>query len=133
MQETQFAQLYKEASVNTASPGVLVLMLYDGALQGLHKAEYGFTLESPVKRNEEIHNGLMRSHGILRELQQSLDLEQGDEFGDRMYALYGFWLDKIFEANIKKDRGSLPEVMTMLQDLRDSWEEMLRSSPDLKV
>jgi len=133
MQETQFAQLYKEASVNTASPGVLVLMLYDGALQGLHKAEYGFTLESPVKRNEEIHNGLMRSHGILRELQQSLDLEQGDEFGDRMYALYGFWLDKIFEANIKKDRGALPEVMTMLQDLRDSWEEMLRSSPDLKV
>jgi len=133
MQETQFAQLYKEASVNTASPGVLVLMLYDGALQGLHKAEYGFTLESPVKRNEEIHNGLMRSHGILRELQQSLDLEQGDEFGDRMYALYGFWLDKIFEANIKKDRGALPEVMTMLQDLRDSWEEMLRISPDLKV
>jgi len=133
MQETQFAQLYKEASVNTASPGVLVLMLYDGALQGLHKAEYGFTLESPVKRNEEIHNGLMRSHGILRELQQSLDLEQGDEFGDRMYALYGFWLDKIFEANVKKDRGALPEVMSMLQDLRDSWEEMLRGSPDLKV
>ena len=133
MQETQFAQLYKEASVNTASPGVLVLMLYDGALQGLHKAEYGFTLESPVKRNEEIHNGLMRSHGILRELQQSLDLEQGDEFGDRMYALYGFWLDKIFEANVKKDRGALPEVMSMLQDLRDSWEEMLRSFPDLKI
>jgi len=133
MQETQFAQLYKEASVNTASPGVLVLMLYDGALQGLYKAEYGFTLQSPVKRNEEIHNGLMRSHNILRELQQSLDLDQGDEFGDRMYALYGFWLDKIFEANVKKERGALPEVIQMLKDLRDSWEEMLRTSPDMKI
>jgi flagellar protein FliS len=108
-------------------------MLYDGALQGLHRAEYGFTLENLVKRNEEIHNGLMRSHNILRELQQSLDLDQGDEFGDRMYALYGFWLDKIFEANVKKERGVLPEVIKMVQELRDSWEEMLRSSPDLKI
>jgi flagellar protein FliS len=133
MQETQFAQLYKQASVNTASPGVLVLMLYDGALLGLQRAEYGFTLESPVRRNEEIHNGLMRAHNILRELQQALDLDQGDEFGDRMYALYGFWLDKIFEANVKKDRGALPEVIQMLQDLRDTWEEMLRNTPDLQI
>ena len=133
MQETQFAQLYKQASVNTASPGVLVLMLYDGALLGLQRAEYGFTLESPVRRNEEIHNGLMRAHNILRELQQALDLDQGDEFGDRMYALYGFWLDKIFEANVKKDRGAPPEVIQMLQDLRDTWEEMLRNTPDLQI
>jgi len=133
MQESQFAQLYKQASVNTASPGVLILMLYDGALQGLHKAEYGFSLEDRVRRNEEIHNGLMRAHHILRELQQSLDLEQGDEFGDRMYALYGFWLEKIFEANVKKERGLLPDVMKMLQELRDTWEEMLRTAPEVAV
>ena len=133
MQEPQFAQLYKQASVNTASPGVLILMLYDGALQGLHKAEYGFSLQDRVRRNEEIHNGLMRAHHILRELQQSLDLEQGDEFGDRMYALYGFWLEKIFEANVKKERGLLPDVMKMLQELRDTWEEMLRTAPEVAV
>ncbi len=133
MQESQFAQLYKQASVNTASPGVLILMLYDGALQGLHKAEYGFSLENRVRRNEEIHNGLMRSHHILRELQQSLDLDQGDEFGDRMYALYGFWLDKIFEANVRKERGQLSEIMKMIQELRDTWEEMLRTSPEVAV
>jgi flagellar protein FliS len=108
-------------------------MLYDGALQGLHKAEYGFSLEDRVRRNEEIHNGLMRAHHILRELQQSLDLEQGDEFGDRMYALYGFWLEKIFEANVKKERGLLPDVMKMLQELRDTWEEMLRTAPEVAV
>lgn len=133
MQDAQFAQLYKQASVNTASPGVLVLMLYDGALQALHRAEYGFSLESPTKRFEEIHNGLMRAHQILRELQQSLDLEVDSEFGDRMYALYGFMLDRIFEANVKKDSESLPAVRDMLREIRDSWEEMLKSSPDLLV
>jgi flagellar protein FliS len=129
MQEPQSVQIYKEAAVNTASPGLLVLMLYDGVLQALNRAEYGFTLESIVKRNEEIHNGLMRAHEILRELQQSLNLEVETEFGERMYALYGFMLDRIFEANVKKSQEGLGPVREMLQDIRDAWEEMLRSVP----
>ena len=131
MQDAQFAQLYKQAAVNTASPGVLVLMLYDGALQALYRAEHGFSLESPTKRFEEIHNGLMRAHQILRELQQSLDLEVDTEFGERMYALYGFMLDRIFEANVKKEVEGLPPVREMLKGVRDSWEEMLKNTPDL--
>jgi len=129
MQESNFAQLYKQASVSTASPGMLVLMLFDGALQALHKAEHGFTLEVLARRNEEIHNGLMRAHLIIRELQQALDLEVETEFGERMYAIYGFMLDRIFDANVKKEQDSLPAVITMLTDLRDAWAEMLRSDP----
>jgi flagellar protein FliS len=129
MQEAQSVQIYKEAAVNTASPGLLVLMLYDGVLQAINRAEYGFTLENLVKRNEEIHNGLMRAHEILRELQQSLDLEVETEFGERMYALYGFMLDRIFEANVKKSDEGLGPVKEMLQDIRDAWEEMLRTVP----
>jgi flagellar protein FliS len=129
MQESESVQIYKEASVNTASPGLLILMLYDGVLQALNRAEYGFTLTNFVKRNEEIHNGLMRAHEILRELQQSLDLEVETEFGDRMYSLYGFMLDRIFEANVKKEAEGLGPVKEMLQDIRDAWEEMLRSAP----
>lgn len=130
MQEAESVQIYKEASVNTASPGVLILMLYDGVLQGINRAEYGATLSNVVKRNEEIHNGLMRAHEILRELQQSLDLEVDTEFGDRMYALYGFMLDRIFDANVKKNLQEIPPVKEMIQDIRDAWEEMLRKTPD---
>lgn len=130
MQDPQSVQIYKEASVNTASPGVLVLMLYDGVLQALDRAEHGASLAHPVRRNEEIHNGLIRAHEILRELQQSLDLEVDSEFGDRMYALYGFMLDRIFEANVKKNLDGIPPVKEMLQDIRDAWDEMLRNSPE---
>jgi flagellar protein FliS len=129
MQDSQSVQIYKEASVNTASPGVLILMLYDGVLQGINRAEYGFTLPNMVRRNEEVHNGLMRAHEILRELQQSLDLEVETEFGERMYALYGFMLDRIFEANVKKDPEGLAPVKEMLQDIREAWDQMLRSTP----
>ncbi len=110
---------------------MLVLMLFDGALQALHKAEHGFTLEVLARRNEEIHNGLMRAHLIIRELQQALDLEVETEFGERMYAIYGFMLDRIFDANVKKEQDSLPAIVTMLTDLRDAWAEMLRSDPQI--
>ena len=129
MQDFQSVQIYKEAAVNTASPGVLILMLYDGVLQGLNRAEYGFALPNLVRRNEEVHNGLMRAHEILRELQQSLDLEVETEFGERMYALYGFMLDRIFDANVKKDPEGLAPVKEMLQDIRGAWDEMLRIIP----
>lgn len=129
MQDPQSVQIYKEAAVNTASPGLLVLMLYDGVLQAISRAEYGFSLDNLVKRNEEIHNGLMRAHEILRELQQSLDLEVETEFGERMYALYGFMLERIFEANVKKSQEGLGPVKEMLQDIRDAWDEMLRTVP----
>jgi flagellin-specific chaperone FliS len=46
-----------------------------------------------------------------------------------MYALYGFMLDRIFEANVKKDQEGLGPVKEMLQDIRDAWEEMLRNAP----
>jgi flagellar protein FliS len=131
--QNQSVQIYKEASVNTASPGVLILMLYDGVLQGINRAEYGVSLTNIVKKNEEIHNGLMRAHEILRELQQSLDMEVDTDFGDRMYALYGFMLDRIFDANVKKNLQDIPPVKAMIQDIRDAWDEMLRKSPDSGV
>ncbi|NBV85814.1 MAG: flagellar export chaperone FliS [Verrucomicrobia bacterium] len=129
MSESNFAQLYKQASVSTASPGMLILMLFDGALQALHRAEHGFSLTVLSRRNEEIHNGLTRAHQIIRELQQSLDMGVETEFAEQMYAIYGFMLDRIFDANVKKEQESLPAVISMLKDLRDAWEEMLRSSP----
>jgi flagellar protein FliS len=131
MQEPNFAQLYKQASVSTASPGMLVLMLFDGALQALHRAEHGFSLPVLARRNEEVHNGLMRAHLIIRELQQSLDREVESEFGEQMYAIYGFMLDRIFEANVKKEWDTLPAIVSMLTDIRDTWEEMLKKEPQV--
>jgi flagellin-specific chaperone FliS len=40
-------------------------------------------------------------------------------------------LDRIFDANVKKEQDSLPAVVTMLTDLRDAWAEMLRSDPQI--
>jgi flagellar protein FliS len=103
-------------------------MLFDGALRFLTRAEHGFQIDSLARRNEEIHNNIVRAQSILRELQAALDMEVDGDFPKQMYALYEFMISQLLEANVKKEVGPLKSVYPLLLDLRSAWEEMLRKS-----
>ncbi|MGA1238497.1 MAG: flagellar export chaperone FliS [Limisphaerales bacterium] len=45
---------YRQVATQTASPGQLVLMLYDGALGFLERSLQGFEMEDPGEMNEAI-------------------------------------------------------------------------------
>ncbi len=125
-QAKRLAGSYRATAVSTASPGVLILMLFDGALRFIARAEHGFTLEALARRNEEVHNNLTMAQSIVRELQVSLDLERGGEFAAQLFALYDFMVDQLLEANVKKELERIQTVKNFLQDLRDAWAEMLQ-------
>lgn len=128
MQLTQFARSYKSVAVTTATPGQLVLMLFDGAIRFLATAAHGFQLEGIATRNEQIHNNLVKAQKILRELQCSLDLKTGGEFAKTMFALYDFMLDQLQRANLAKDAAPIGTVERMLGEIRDAWAQMLQQS-----
>lgn len=125
-QAKKLADSYKATAVSTATPGALILMLFDGALSFIARAEYGFTLDSLARRNEEVHNNLTKAQSILRELQVSLDLDRGGEFSTQLFGLYDFMIDQLLEANVKKEVDRVQTVKNFLQDLRDAWAEMLQ-------
>ncbi len=128
MQLAQLAKSYTTVAVNTATPGQLVLMLFDGALRFLSTALSGFQLEAVGARNEQIHNNLLKTQRILRELQCSLDLKAGGEFAATMYALYDFMVEQLTRANLKKDAAPLHTVERLLGEIRDAWAQMLEQS-----
>ena len=131
MQLAQFAKsskTYKAITVNTASPGRLVLMLFDGALRFMGAALRGFNEEDFIKRNETIHNNLVKTQDILRELQASLDMQIGGEFSGRMHALYDFMLAGLQQANLSKDPEPIRTAERMLGEIRDAWAQMLERS-----
>lgn len=125
-QAKQLAGSYGATSVSTASPGVLVLMLFDGALRFISRAEHGFAIESLGRRNEEVHNNIVKAQAVLRELQASLDMEVEGDFPRQMYALYDFMIAQLMDSNVRKEVEPLRSVYPMLLDLRNAWEEMLR-------
>lgn len=128
MKLAQFAKSYQSAAVGTATPGQLVLMLYDGALRFMTAARRGFGLEHLGQRNEQIHNNLIKTQNILRELQGSLDMKAGGEFSTRMWALYDYMLSQLQQANMKKELEPINVVENLLGQIRDAWSQMLQQS-----
>ncbi len=128
MKLAQYAKSYQAVAVQTASPGNLVLMLFDGALRFMSAAMLGFECDSISKRNEEIHNNLIKTQRILRELQCSLDLKLGGEFATRMFALYDFMIAELTKANMAKEAAPIETVMRLLGEIREAWSQMLQQS-----
>ncbi len=119
---------YRQIATQTAPPGQLVLMLFDGAILSLDRALLGFKMADVAERNTTIHNNLQRAVNIIRELNNSLDLEAGGQLADTLRNLYAFFERRLVESNIKKSRLGIDEVMPMLRQLRDAWHQMLNGA-----
>jgi flagellar protein FliS len=116
---------YRQIATQTAPPGQLVLMLFDGAIMSLDRALLGFNCSDVGERNTCIHNNVQRAIDIIRELNSSLDLEAGGQLADTLRNLYGYFERRLSESNVRKSRKGIDDVMPMLKQLRDAWFKML--------
>lgn len=122
-----YARTYRANAVLTASPGQLVLMLYDGALKALALAREGFSRpEDDFRRIALINEQLLKAQRIIGELQDTLNLEAGDgSLAREMNRLYDYYNRRLTESNLRKDPAPAAEVERLLRLLRDGWAEML--------
>lgn len=123
-----YARTYRTNAVLTASPGQLVLMLYDGVLKALAITKDAF--ERPVedvRRIETINQQILKAQAIIHELQGGLNLEAGGEFAQTMDRLYDYHSRRLFEANMRKQVEPVIEVERLVRELRDAWVQMLNN------
>lgn len=118
-------QSYRQVATRTASPGQLVLMLYDGVIRFLDQANVGFQLDDPVEFNTTINNNILRAQDIIRELDYSLNAEQGGDLALELHRLYDYFDRVLLEANLRKDPKGINEVIQRTTVLRDAWAAML--------
>ena len=78
---------YRQGAVLAATPGELIVMLYDGARRFLRQASVAMR-EGEIER---AHNTLRRAELIIAHLDGILDFEQG-EVAERLHAIYQFCL-----------------------------------------
>lgn len=117
---------YRQTATQTASPGQLVLMLYDGALRFLEKSLSGFEVDDPAKSNEMISNNIIRAQNIIAELNGTLNLADGGAIATTLRGLYNYMDDRLMEANIRKNPEGIRETIGRLTSLRDAWFQMLQ-------
>jgi flagellar protein FliS len=121
---------YRKVATQTATPGQLVLMLYDGALRFLEQSLTGFDYRDPRLFNQTINNNILRAQAIIHEMNASLNLQEGGEIASNFRRLYNYFYRRLTEANRTKQKAPITETMTHLRALRDSWAEMLRRGPE---
>jgi flagellar protein FliS len=117
---------YRQVAAQTATPGQLILMLYEGALRDLGRALLGFDLHDPAERNETINNNILKAQQILHGLTASLDMNKGGELARHLQRLYDYMNRRLFESNLKKRQDGIHEVIRHLAVLRDAWAKMLQ-------
>lgn len=117
--QNPYAQ-YNNSKILTASPAELTLMLYEGAIKFCNIAIMG------VEQNdiEKAHANIMKTQRIIEEFRNTLDHKYPvwEDF-DRVYV---YLLQRLFEANVKKDKEILEEVNTHLRSMRDTWKEVMK-------
>jgi flagellar protein FliS len=118
-------RLYREAAILSASPGQLVLMLFDGALRFMEAAVRGSDETDFVRRNEQIHNNVLRAQAILTELQATLNHDAGGELATTLFRLYDFMQEQLRKANMEKQPEPIRVVQRLLGEIRDGWSQML--------
>lgn len=115
-------QQYEKNKILTASPAELTLMLYDGAIKYANIAIMAID-KGDV---EKAHNSIRRVERIIEEFQNTLDFKYpvAKDFDE----VYKYIRTRLREANVKKDKEIIEEVLKHLRTMRDTWKEVIQLS-----
>lgn len=112
---------YANNRIMTATPAELTLMLYEGAIKFSNLAIAAIE-ENDV---EKAHVNIVKVERIVQELQATLNHNYAvaKDFDN----VYSYMRQRLTEANIKKDKEMLEEVLKHLRTMRDTWKEVMRT------
>ncbi|WP_338021106.1 flagellar export chaperone FliS [Bacillus piscicola] len=111
---------YQQNALQTASPGDLTLLLYNGCLKFIAKADQALAANNIEEKNKYI----IRAQDIIRELMVTLKTDS--ETGENMFQLYDFIHRRLVDANVNNDNKALEEARELVTDFRDTWKEMIK-------
>jgi flagellar protein FliS len=111
---------YNNSKVLTATPAELTLMLYDGAIKFCNLAM------TAIDNNdlETAHNNIRKVERIITEFDTSLD--DRFEVSKDFHNVYHYLQSRLRDANVKKDKEVLEEVLKHLRTMRDTWKEVMQ-------
>ena len=115
-------QQYQESTLETASQGKLLLMLYDGAIRFLTQASAAME----TKNWQDSHNFILKAEDVITELMACLRMEAGGEIAFNLYRLYEYMNWRLVQSNIKRDASGVLEVQARLKELREAWVEAIK-------
>lgn len=117
-----YARLDLETGIAGATPEMLILMLYDGALKAVALAKTAMEAGDAAVKGRHLSKAI----GIVEEgLRGALDTAAGGEIAANLSSLYEYMGHQLMRANLYNDSAILDEVSGLLRDLRSAWEQVV--------
>lgn len=111
---------YANNKIMTASPAELTLMLYEGAIKFCNIA-----IDSIEKKDiSKAHTNIVKVESIIEEFQATLNYKYpvAKDFNN----VYAYLHQRLVEANIRKDKDIVEEVLEHFRTMRDTWKEVMK-------
>lgn len=108
---------YKQQSVMTMTQGEMLVKLYEEVIKQLSSALISIEKKDYSSSNES----LQKAQKILGYLKSTLDFKY--EVSSNLSMLYDFFIQRLIDANIKKDTAIIEEVIPMVAELKDAFSQ----------
>src|ERR1700743_2655125 len=105
------SQEYLKTKVMTASPEMLTLMLWDGAIRFAEQGKEAIH----KKEIEGSYKSLLRSQKIIAELISNLKHKVDPDLWGKPSALYNFIYRRLVEANVSKDPKLVDDALGIMR------------------
>ena len=111
------AAQYQEVAVRSASPGQLVVQVYDYLLLNLRRGRMAIETGNLELRATSFD----RARQALGELLATLDHERGGELAGQLSGLYAFFLGELSELGLHPSVARLDRIIALADELRDAF------------
>jgi flagellar protein FliS len=123
MSYSHAATAYRAREIQTATPGRLVVLVFDHVGAQLARA----ALAEKAGKIEERVVATSKARAGIFELMATLDPERGGVVAANLKGLYGFFLLELQEFGTHRDIERLNRVAKMVADLRDAFATISNS------
>lgn len=108
---------YQEQVMNTATPGMVTVMVFEELIKDINLA-----IKAVDEHNiQDSHDAILKAENIYLTLKNFLD--ERFEISKSLSKLYEYMAERLVEANIKKDKKILQEVLAFSVEFRDTWRQ----------
>jgi flagellar protein FliS len=105
----------------TASPEMLTLMLWDGAIRFAEQGKEAIQ----KKEIEGSYKALVRSQRIITELTSNLKHEINPDLCQKLVSLYNFIYRRLVDANIQKEAKLVDDALELMKHQRETWAMLM--------
>jgi flagellar secretion chaperone FliS len=124
----QYRAVSSHGLVAEASPARLVQIMFEQILSQLAIANACMErIKNNLPLNEVVAKGKAMGKAIrlINQLNNTLDMERGQQVAENLRALYVYMLARLTMANVTNDSSVVVEVTALIKKIKGGWDQIV--------